>query len=34
VYKLIRVISPDEWTVIEGMLNIPPQRGISIPKIL
>jgi len=34
VYKLIRVISPDEWTVIEGMLNIPPQRSISIPKIL
>ena len=34
VYKLIREVSPDEWTVIEGMLNIPPQRGISIPKIL
>jgi len=34
VYKLIREVSDDEWTSIEGVLTIPPQRGISIPKII
>ena len=32
-YRLIRRIEEDQWKFIEGVTNLPPQRGISIPKI-
>ena len=34
VYVLTRELSKDEWKVIDGVLNIKPQRGILIPKII
>jgi len=33
-YRLIKVITEDQWKFIEGVLNLPPQKGISLPKIL
>lgn len=33
-YRLITVITEDQWKFIEGVTNLPPQRGISIPKLL
>jgi len=34
VYVLTRELSKNEWTMIDGVLNIKPQRGIVIPKII
>jgi hypothetical protein len=34
VCRLVRQISDAEWFAIEGVLNLPPQKGILIPKML
>ena len=34
VHEVTRELSKDEWKVIDGVLNIKPQRGIVIPKII